>query len=270
MDQQMRRAGFWCGPGETMLLEICADSVESAIAAERGGAQRVELCSDLLEGGITPSHGLTAQVRRRIGIELFVMIRPRGGDFCYDDDELALMEEDIRHARTLGADGVVLGVLDERAEVDVARTRRLVELAAPLPVTFHRAIDMTPDPRAAMEAVIRTGARRVLTSGGAAKATEGSATIARMVETAGERIGVIAGGGLNAGTVVPVAGATGANEFHASLRRAVPSLVQYQRDAVHMGEADREYLRWVTREDDVRELVRALERVQEERGARLR
>jgi copper homeostasis protein len=251
-----------------MVLEICVDSVESAIAAQSGGAQRLELCSDLLEGGITPSHGLMAQVRRRIGIDLFVMIRPRGGDFCYSDEELELMAEDIRHARTLGADGVVLGVLDEQAHVDVARTHALVELAAPLPVTFHRAIDMTPDPRAAVESVICAGARRILTSGGAAKATEGTETIARIVDAAGERIGVIVGGGLNARTAVPIAQATGASEFHASLRNAVPSPVQYQRDAVHMGEADREYVRWATREEDVRALALALQHVREERLAR--
>jgi copper homeostasis protein len=252
-----------------MVLEICVDSVESAIAAERGGAQRVELCSDLLEGGITPSHGLMAQVRRRIAIDLFVMIRPRGGDFCYSEEELDLMAEDIRHLRMLGADGVVLGVLDEQAHVDEPRTKYLVECAASLPMTFHRAIDMTPDPRAAVEAVIRTGARRILTSGAAPKATQGIATIARMVEAAGERIGVIVGGGLNPATVVPVAQATGASEFHASLRSAMPSPVQYHRDTVHMGEADREYVRYGVREEDVRALALALDRVKEERVARI-
>lgn len=239
------------------------------MAAERGGAQRVELCSDLLEGGITPSHGLMAQVRRRISIDLFVMIRPRGGDFCYSEEELELMEEDIRHARRVGVDGVVLGVLDEQANVDVAGTRRLVELADPLPVTFHRAIDMTPDPCAALEAVIRTGARRILTSGAAAKATEGTPMIARMVDAAGERVSVIVGGGLDPSTVGRVAEATGAREFHASLRSAMPSPVRYHREAVHMGEADREYVRYGVREDDVRALAQALQQVSEERVARI-
>jgi copper homeostasis protein len=251
-----------------MVLEICADSVESAEAAERGGAQRVELCSDLLEGGITPSHGLIAQVRRRIGIDLYVMIRPRGGDFCYSEQELELMEEDIAQARALGADGIVLGVLDEQAQVDASRTRHLVERAAPLPVTFHRAIDMTPDPRAALEAVIQTGAQRVLTSGGAAKVTEGAAVVASLVEAARGRIRVMAGGGIALQTIARVAEETRASEFHASLRTPVVSPVRYRRMGVQMGEVhDREFVRYGVREENVRALVAALQGLSEERAA---
>jgi copper homeostasis protein len=252
----------------TMVLEICVDSVESAIAAERGGAQRVELCADLAEGGITPSAGLIALVRRRISIDLFVMIRPRGGDFYYTDQEFEVMREDIRQARAGGADGIILGLLDERALVDIARTRTLVELAGPLPVTFHRAIDMTPDPHAALEHVIATGAHRVLTSGGAPKVTRALSTVARMIEAAQDRIIIMAGGGISPTTVQSVAEGTGAREFHASLRTALPSPVQYQKPGVDMGEIrNREYLRYTVLEENVRALAQALLRMNGEQAA---
>jgi copper homeostasis protein len=251
-----------------MQVEICVDSVESAIAAERGGAQRVELCSDLLEGGVTPSAGLLSVVRQQIGIGLFVMIRPRGGDFCYTDLEFEIMQQDIRQARDLGADGLILGLLDRHARVDVTRTRALVELASPLPVTFHRGIDMTPDPGAALEDVVATGAARVLTSGGAPKVTEALAVVAHMVETAGDRIAVMAGGGITPKTITRVAEATGATEFHASLRSARPSPVEFHRQDVQMGEIrDREYLRFVVDEENVRALVASVQRLGEERVA---
>ncbi|MGB9031113.1 MAG: copper homeostasis protein CutC [Acidobacteriaceae bacterium] len=251
-----------------MQVEICVDSVESAIAAERGGAQRVELCGDLLEGGTTPSSGLIVLVRRRIGIGIFVMIRPRGGDFFYTDHEFEVMQHDIRNARELGADGIILGVLDEHAQIDVPRTRSLVELAQPLPVTFHRAIDMTPDPRAALEDVVATGAARVLTSGGAAKVTEGLSVVASMVQSAKDRIHVMPGGGITPETIVSVAETTGATEFHASLRTVRPSPVEFHRRDVQMGEVrDREYLRFFVEEENVRALSLALQRMLEERSA---
>jgi copper homeostasis protein len=250
-----------------MILEICVDSMESASAAERGGAQRVELCSDLLEGGITPSGGLLALVRQRIGIDLFVMIRPRGGDFAYTADELETMREDIRQARKLGADGIVLGVLDEQARIDVPRTRELVRLAHPLPVTFHRAVDMTADPEAALDEVMKTGAARVLTSGGAPNVLQGLAQVARMVRAADERITVMAGGGLSLETLPRVAEATGAAEFHASLRTATPSPVAFRKRAMHMGEIrDREYLRFAVQEETVRAMTLALEQVAAQRA----
>jgi copper homeostasis protein len=251
-----------------MDLEVCIDSVESAIAAERGGARRVELCSDLLEGGITPGAGLIASVRRRIAIELFVMIRPRGGDFYSTELEFEVMQEEIAQARSLGADGMVLGLLDQDGRVDVRRTRQLVELAGPLPVTFHRAIDMTPDLPAAVQAVMETGACRILTSGGKPDATHGMREIARMVESAEGRIAIMPGGGVSPETVAAIAETTGATEFHSSARTALHSPVRFRKPGMAMGDIqDREYKRFVVREENVRALVCALERLASERAA---
>jgi copper homeostasis protein len=250
-----------------MILEICVDSVESATAAECGGAQRVELCSNLLEGGITPSAGLITIVRRCVSIDLFVMIRPRGGDFTYTGEELEIMREDIRQARDLGADGMVLGILDEHARVDVERTRELIDLAHPLPVTFHRAVDMTPNPEAALGDVLKTGAARVLTSGGAPNAMRGLPALSRMVRAAGERMAVMAGGGLSIETLPRVAEATGASEFHASLRTASASPVEFRKRGLQMGEMrDREYLRFLVQEETVRAMALVLRQLTAQRA----
>jgi copper homeostasis protein len=243
-----------------MVLEVCIDSVESAIAAERGGSKRVELCSDLLEGGITPGAGLIVSARRHIAIDLYVMIRPRGGDFFYTDLEFEVMQEEIAHARRLGADGIVLGLLDQQGRVDVVRTRELVELAAPMPVTFHRAIDMTPDLAAALEDVIATGAIRILTSGGAPTVQQGLGEIARLVQTARGRIAIMPGGGITPGNIAAIAQQTGASEFHSSARTAFPSPVRFRKQGMSMGALrDREYRRFNVREENVRALLRGLD-----------
>jgi len=242
-----------------MDLEVCIDSVESAIAAERGGARRVELCSDLLEGGITPGAGMIASVRRHIGIDLYVMIRPRGGDFFYTDLEFDVMRTEIEHACNLGADGIVLGLLDQQGRVDVARSRQLIEFARPLPVTFHRAIDMTPDLSVALEDVIATGATRILTSGGAPNVQRGITEIARMVEAASGRVAIMPGGGITPENIASIAQTTGATEFHSSARTALPSPVRFRKPGMAMGDLrDREYRRFTVREENVRALIDAL------------
>jgi copper homeostasis protein len=242
-------------------LEICVESLESALAAERGGAQRIELCSALSEGGLTPSAGLIAACSR-LAVECYVMIRPHGGDFLYSDLEFELMKDEIQRAKELGADGVVFGILTADGRVDVERTRALVELAAPLPVTYHRAFDMTPDLDAALEAVIATGAVRILTSGGAPSVPEGLDAIAWVVQRAAGRIRIMPGGGVKPGNIAEIARMTGATEFHSSARDAYPSAMVYRKPGIAMGDfADREYTLYASRKETVRALAEALTHV---------
>src|SRR5204862_4176795 len=180
----------------SVILEVCADSVESAIAAERGGAHRIELCSNLLEGGVTPSAGLISTVRSKISIGIWVMIRPRGGDFCYSEDEFEAMEQDVLAAKQLGADGIVFGILTEHGNIDTQRTRELIQLARPLKATFHRAFDMTNDLDRALEDIATAGVDRLLTSGGEQTVEAGAAIIAKLNKVANNRLAIMAGGGV--------------------------------------------------------------------------
>ena len=200
-----------------VVLEICLESIDRAVAAERGGAHRVELCSDLPSGGITPSAGLIEAARNHLRIPIHVLIRPRAGDFLYSGREFEVMERDIRMAKKMGVDGIVLGILDENSRIDIARTGKLVDLARPLPVTFHRAFDLCQDRDAGLEAVIQTGAARLLTSAGHARATDGIAAIAHLVRTAGDRLVVMPGGGVNVDNFQLILRETGAREIHGSL-----------------------------------------------------
>jgi copper homeostasis protein len=241
------------------ILEICVDSVEAALAADAGGAQRIELCSSLREGGLTPSVGLMRVVRAHFKGSVHVMIRPRGGDFLYSENELAVMSEDITLAAACGIDGVVFGLLTAEADVDVEGTRRLVELARPLEVTFHRAIDMTRDLRAALEDVVCTGADRVLTSGGEPDALLGRYRIRDLVRASNGRIRIMAGSGVRANNAAEIAHASGVGEFHASLRQTMPSPVKHQVRKVHLGDAGVDnYVRSSVRVEDVRALREAI------------
>jgi len=204
------------------LLEISVESVEAALAAERGGADRIELCEDLSLGGVTPSADLVSAVRAQVRLPIFVMIRPRAGHFVYSTAEFAEMKCSIAGANESGVEGVVLGILRKNRQVDFQRTRELVELAKPLAVTFHRAFDEAADPRQALEEVIQTGAQRILTSGRAKSAPEGAAILAELVAAAGNRVVIVPGAGINAANVKQVAQQTGAREFHSGLSTALP------------------------------------------------
>ena len=240
------------------VVEVCVDSVESAVAAERGGANRVELCSSLLEGGVTPSAGLIAVVRRAVSIPVNVMIRPRGGDFCYSDAEIGIMRQDIQRAKELGANGVVLGILDPDANVDARRTGELVQLARPLTVTFHRAIDMSRDLLVALQRLIELKVDRVLTSGGEQTAIEGQQTIARMVETASGRIVIMAGSGIREENVRRFIEETGVPEIHVGMSAPVESPMRSRNERVSMGAVKgREYQRFGVTQERVEKLVAA-------------
>ena len=204
------------------VLEICVESVDHAVAAERGGADRIELCSDLSSGGITPSAGFMQTARRHVRVPIHVLIRPRAGDFCYSDHELEIMRDDIQAAKQFGMDGVVLGILHENASVDVERTKALVELAHPLPVTFHRAFDASANLEASLEEVIQTGASRILTSGGQPRATDALPTLARLVQATRGSILLMPCGGINSENVVRIVRTTLAQEFHTSVGASRP------------------------------------------------
>jgi len=242
-----------------MLFEVCIDSVEGALAAREGGAQRVELCAGLVEGGLTPSLGMIEMVRRVQPLRLHVLIRPRGGDFFYSDLEYAVMQQDVLAAKQAGADGVVLGLLQLNGQVDVPRTAGLIALARPMAVTFHRAFDLCCDPAEALEALIALGVERVLTSGQKASALEGQACIAGLVRQAAGRITVLAGGGINAQNAAELIAATLVSEIHFSARETTSSPMQFRLPGVSMGKAytPDEYSLKTPRSNLVRAVVQA-------------
>jgi copper homeostasis protein len=199
-----------------VLYEVCVEDARGALAAQRGGADRVELCQALPEGGTTPSRGALEVARARAGLPVVALIRPRPGDFVYDADELETMERDVRTARELGLAGVALGVLTADGRIDVERTGALVAAARPLDVTLHRAFDHARDLEEALDAALSLGVERVLTSGGAPTAEEGAEVLERLVERAAERLALVAAGGVRPHNVRRLVEATGVREVHGS------------------------------------------------------
>jgi copper homeostasis protein len=242
-----------------MIYEICIDSIAGVHAANSAGAHRVELCANLLEGGITPSRGMIHQARKIGGIKLHVIIRPRGGDFLYDDDEFAIQEADIDAAKAESADGVVIGLLSADGTIDIPRTRALVARARPLAVTFHRAFDMTPDPFAALDTLISLGVERVLTSGQEASVLEGLPLITELVRRAGDKIIVMPGGGITARNVQRIVGEARPKEIHFAALELMGGGMTFRRKHVFMGGELRppEYDRPVTSEATIRSVIKA-------------
>ncbi|MEM1177563.1 MAG: copper homeostasis protein CutC [Acidobacteriota bacterium] len=240
-----------------VVVEVCLDSADSAVAAERGGADRVELCDNLIEGGTTPSAGMILATRRRVDIGLQVMIRPRGGDFCYSEAELEAMRHDIDVAKDLGADGVVFGILGRDGTIDRVATARLLDAARPMNVTFHRAFDMTRDPMEALDALIDLGVDRLLTSGQEATVADGVELVSALVERAGSSLEVMPGCGLTPRNAARIVAATGAREIHIVGAAVEASPMTFRNGRVFMGTELRspEYRRTVTGEAAVRAFV---------------
>ena len=238
------------------ILEICAGSVESAIAARNGGAERIELCAALEIGGVTPSAGVIAEARKVEGLTLNVIIRPRGGDFLYNEHEVACMEQDIRTCKQHGVDGVVIGALTADGDIDITTCKRLIQAAEGMSITFHRAFDMCRNPHEALEELIALGCNRVLTSGQAATAEAGIPLLKKLVEQANGRIIIMPGCGVNAGNAKNILEATQCNEIHASARKSVGSGMIFRHSGVSMGNPDSdEYARKETDVNEVKAIV---------------
>jgi copper homeostasis protein len=199
-----------------MIIEVVVYTIEGALKAEKGGADRIELCDNPGEGGTTPSFGTIEVVRNNVNLDVFVMLRPRGGDFCYSNDEFHAMKRDLSQCQKLAVDGVVLGILNPDGTLDKKRCREIIERARPLKVTCHRAFDMTREPFEALEDCIEVGFDRILTAGQQATAPAGATLIADLVRRAGGRIHIMPGSGINEKTVGDVITRTGVQEIHFS------------------------------------------------------
>ena len=218
------------------IMEVCVESVESAVNAERGGARRIELCSNLSDGGTTPSVGLLKVVKSNVKIPVFVIIRPRGGDFLYSNTDFEVMKQDVQFLLKEGADGIVFGILNRDGAVDESRCLEILKLIPPhIPTTFHRAFDMTKDPLVAVDTLINLGFKRILTSGQACAAIEGIQLIKGLITRGGRAITIMPGCGINSGNLDEILAKTGAVEFHGSASTSIPSLMEYRNESIGMG-----------------------------------
>jgi copper homeostasis protein len=239
-------------------LEVCANSITSALAAQEGGAVRVELCDNLEAGGTTPSPGQITVARKLLNIKLYVLIRPRGADFLYSDVEFQTMLEDVKYCVEAGCDGIVTGILKADGTIDIERNSQLIQLAKDggLGATFHRAFDMCNDQQQALEAIINMGFERILTSGGRSTAVEGSRAIADLVKQADGRIAIMAGSGITEINVADLVMFTGVTEVHGTLQARVQSQMKYNNDHIIMGSSyGDEYAIDITSVQRVRDVI---------------
>ncbi len=216
-------------------IEVCVDSVESAIIAQHAGAKRVELCNNLMEGGTTPSAACIEIARKNLDIELNVLMRPRGGDFLYSTLEMETIEKDIMFAKKMGADGIVVGFLHKNGRIDIGKLKTVIEIARPMSITFHRAFDVCRDPFEALDDLINSGVDRLLTSGQKNKAEEGIELISKLVKKADGKIIIMPGSGINAFNFLKIMNLSGAHEFHLSARTVKKSEMLFRREDVKMG-----------------------------------
>lgn len=242
-------------------IEICANSVESCVEAQRGGAYRVELCSSIPEGGTTPSYGEIKLARKLLNIKLNVIIRPRGGDFHYSEMETEAMLNDIEVCKTLGVDGVVFGCLTVDGDIDIEKNQKLLQASKGMSTTFHRAFDRCRDPYDALEKIISLGFDRILTSGLQEKAIDGTTLISQLVEKAKDRIIIMPGSGINEDNINSIAQKTGSNEFHLSARIDKNSEMKYRNTNFSMGSSAlliEEYKKALTSSERVAETIKKL------------
>ena len=236
-------------------MEVCANSLSSALAAQEGGAVRVEFCDNLPEGGTTPSYAQLKLAKELLHILVYPIIRPRGGDFLYSDLEFSIMKEDIKICKSLNCDGVVFGILHADGSIDKTRCAELIELARPMKVTFHRAFDMCNNLEQGLEDLIELGCERVLTSGAAASALAGVGTIKALIKQAKGRISIMPGAGVNTDNIAEIIRITGASEFHASAKHAVKSKMEFRNPNLSMGSSEDEFSYDLTDAQTVKNLI---------------
>lgn len=244
-----------------LTLEVIAFDVESCLIAQEIGADRIELCDNPADGGTTPSYGMIKRARAITTIDLYTMIRPRGGDFLYSEEAFEIMKADVSMCKEIGCDGVVIGMLTKEGAVDVKRTAALVKLAYPMSVTFHRAFDRTNDPFKALEDIISTGCERILTSGQKPTAIEGATVIKELIEKADERIIIMPGSGIRSDNIVDIAQLTNAVEFHSSARMVKDSEMEF-----HQPEMGTSLKRTILDGDEVRAIRKNMERLEFNEG----